>query len=420
MKRALALAALLMVAACGSSSTAATTASPGASPAPSAQGQPSIAPIESPSPGSGSKIPSPSPLPVPAVSCKTGSTATALLQLGGPYGSASLIYDVSDPLHPKLVCTIDSTTAHLFTGDTFAYLKPVSTNETDVILHSLGSGNESKAASFPLNLVNQFRNDIEDSAWTPNGSMVAYTIADENANTVHVWLYSQGKAKLVHDYGQPIGDCICRFGLPAPVLAFSPDRQFLAAGWEAGKGSTGITVIRVSDGATLFTADTRFSSALWDHSGHRLYLAGTFSANADSWTPEAGLTALPGGPWSFVPGISPDGTEAAYTAYADPDTQLKPRVFTYDLKANTAHLLIDQPRAEVVFVKDGWVWYDEEQPCATGGSCAGSTTPSGKFFAMQLSTGVEQPVTFASGEAPGDAHFQGIFTSGVSDYWPNS
>lgn len=338
--------------------------------------------------------------------------------IGGYYGSDHLIYDVSDPLHPRLLCTISNTAAHLFTGDTFAYLKPVSASETDVFLHSIGSGNESKAASFPVNLIEPYSNDIRDEAWTPSGGLLAYAIADESVYKVHVSLYSQGATRHVLDYGLPIGDCVCRFGLPAQVLSFSPDGQYLAAGWIAGKGSTGINVIRVSDGATIYTAATGFNSALWDRVGHKLYFVGDVTTGTDAWTPEAGLAKLPGSTWQFLQGISPDDTQATYTAYQDLANFAQPRVYTYDLKAGKARLLIDQMRTQVLFVKDGWVWYLEEQACAGGGNCMSGTSPTGKVFAMQLSTGTEQTVSFASGEDPLQGRSIWAFTPG--EYWPNS
>jgi hypothetical protein len=65
-------------------------------------------------------------------------------------GTVQVLYDVTDPVRPRLLCKIAYTSAHLFTGDTFEYLKPVSATETDVMLHALGSGNESHTGKFPF------------------------------------------------------------------------------------------------------------------------------------------------------------------------------------------------------------------------------------------------------------------------------
>ncbi|HEX2646901.1 MAG TPA: hypothetical protein VHO95_06710 [Candidatus Dormibacteraeota bacterium] len=47
---------------------------------------------------------------------------------------------MSDPLHSRVVCTILNTSAHLFSGDTFVYLRTVSPTETDVELHRYPGG----------------------------------------------------------------------------------------------------------------------------------------------------------------------------------------------------------------------------------------------------------------------------------------
>ncbi len=411
MNRLVAFAAALLTAACGSTSAAQVNPSPTVSR--SARPSVTATAVATPSTGEGSKSPAPLPAAAPEVNCQ-GSLQPAAMVLTGGRGLASLIYDVTDPLHPKLVCSIFNTSVHLFNGDTFVYLKPVSANEADVVLHSIGSGNESKAASLPFN--------EQQVAWVPSGSLAAYTVADEQSYTVTVSLYAHGQTKVVHTFGLPIGDCICRFGLPQEVLSFSPDSEYLAAGWVAGKGSTPLTVIRVADGSIAFTApDTTFFSALWSPSGHTLYLIG---AGLQSWSPETGAQGIPGDGWAYAANISPDGTAAAYTAYVDPSNPQSLRVYTYDLKADRARLMIDKLRSEVIFLKDGWVWYEEETACsnATDPHCPiWGTKPTGTIFVLQLSTGVEQAVTFAPGDEPW-AHIGSAFSwvLAPTEYWPDS
>jgi WD40-like Beta Propeller Repeat len=332
----------------------------------------------------------------------------------GSGASPQLLYDVSDALHPRLLCTIQNTSVHLFTGDTFVYLRPVSATETDIVLHSLGSGNESVAGRFPF--------DVAAGAWTPDGSPMAYlgpvSPNSSGIDTQSVMLYAQQKSSLLYSYPIGIGDCICRFGLPPQVLALSPDGQYLAVGQLAGKGSGPLAVIRLSDGKQVYTAILDVGEAIWARTGHRLLLFEWGGFTADAWTPEAGVVALHAVSWPHLPGVSPDGTRLAYTSAADDSvTSLPPRVYVYSLSGGAPKMLIDQPRSQVVFINDRWVWYLEEVGCD---SCPGSTAPSGKVYAMDLSAGVEQTVTFAPGEAPLGQRNTYWPTFGPGEFWPTS
>jgi hypothetical protein len=118
----------------------------------------------------------------------------------------------------------------------------VSAKETDVILHSIGSGNESVMAKFPF--------DKAFGSWLPDLSTMAYTMPGPDNSfgaTTQVWLYSQQRTALLYTYQVGIGDCICRFGLPSQVLAISPDGLYLVAGWLAGNGSAPLAIYRLSD-----------------------------------------------------------------------------------------------------------------------------------------------------------------------------
>ncbi|HET7419445.1 MAG TPA: hypothetical protein VFL27_03610 [Candidatus Dormibacteraeota bacterium] len=326
----------------------------------------------------------------------------------GWYAEPLLMYDVTDPVHPRLLCTISNTSAHLFTADTFQYLKPVSTTETDVMLRSLGSGNESVAARLPF--------AATSIAWLTDLSVAAYMVAGPAG--FQVWLYSQQKSSLVFTFQEPGVGCICRFGLPGQTLAISPDGQYLLAG--PGVGTPPLAVYRVSDRARVATLST--SPAFWDRTGHRLFVAGG-SAAAQTWTPEGGFAALrSAAQWPYFPGESPDGSQVVYTAYSDTGAEAQPRVYSYDVKAASTRMLIDRMRTQVVFVKDGWAWYLEEATCDPA-TCnvPFSTMPTGNVFAMQLSTGTEAPVVFAAGENPvlrtGSLDAASF---GSAEYWPNT
>lgn len=353
-----------------------------------------------------------------------------MVMLDGTFTESHLLYDVSDPVHPRLICSITNTSAHLVLGwpeppmgpgNGIAWLKQISANETDVVLHTLPGGNDRLVGTFPFRL--QF------GAWMTDTSAAAYTIPvpPDNANFpaggTQVWLYSGGLTAPLYTYRNGFGDCLCRFGLSPPVLAISPDGQYIVAGHIAGKGSEPLVVYRVSDRTRITTLDNA-SVAFWDRTGHRLFLETFGTPVAQSWTPEAGTSNLPGASfWSFLAGQSPDGTQVAYTAYTDPiATAASPlRVYVYDLKAAKTRMLIDKLRTQVLFVKDGWVWYLEEATCdpQVCGAPWG-TMPTGKVFAMQLSTSAESEVSFAPGENPivqpaGPANW---LPFGPGEFWP--
>ena len=344
-----------------------------------------------------------------------------MVLLQSRYFNQQQLYDVSDPLHPRLLCRISYTSAHLFTGDTFEYLKPVSASETDVMLRSLGSGHESVAGKLPFYAA--------DAAWLPDQSVVAYTIpvAPDNAaypnGGLAVHLYAHQQDSLLLSYPIPAIDCICRFGLPPQILALSPDGQYLVEGWPIHGASGPLAVYRVSDRTIAKTLDPAVGSAFWDKAGHRLFIGRGPGDAEQSWTPETGVTSLTGAPgWQFLAGQSPDGSQVAYTAYLDSPAQNQLRVYVYDFKAGTARMLIDKLRSQVLFVKDGWVWYLEEAACDPAACNAPwGTQPTGKVFALQISGGGETEVTFAIEEnpvAPSDGINPVLF--GPGEFWPTT
>jgi hypothetical protein len=334
-----------------------------------------------------------------------------MVMIQGSWSEQRLVYDVSDPLHPRLICNIANNSAHLVSGDTIEWLKPISDTQTDVVLQELGSGHGGPSGTFP------FRVTI--GSWLPDRSVMAYSRrVDSN---IEVWLYANQQTVHLLTYPVGIGDCICRFGLPPQVLAVSPDGQYLVAGWEAGKGSKPLVVYRVSDHSLTTWLDPSATFAFWDRTGHRLLLQRFGRSLAQTWTPEGGFVDIAASAgWSYLPGLSPDGGQVAYTAYSDPNFR-EPRVYVYDRKTFSTRTLVDQLRTQVVFVMADWVWYLEERACVAADSCAGSTMPTGRVFAMRLSAGKESPVTFAPGEDPVTQSGGVSFLSfGPGEFWPAS
>lgn len=313
------------------------------------------------------------------------------------------LYDVTDAVHPRLLCQVSNTVVHLFTEDTFTYLRRSGDQATEVVLRSIGSGNESVTAGWPLKLLDPPFGHL--GAWTADGNAAASAVAatDSTGNqAIQIWLFSQPTKTMLYAFDQPLTDCICRFGVPGPTLAFSPDGQYLVSGWPVGKGASPLRVYRRADGALLQTLELGDVEAIWSRSGHRLYLTG-LAGTSRSWTPEEGFAPLDGATaWPYEIGLSPDGSQMAFTAYVDPASQADLRVYVYDIAGHKTHLLTSQMRSEVTFVKNGWVWYLEEVKCESGQPGCGpwGTKTTGKVLTMDMRAGAELPVVFASGESP--------------------
>ena len=401
---------LALVVACGGS-TARAIPSPTPSPSPSAPAIPSPSPSPSPE-----GAPTPSPLPA-IVLCVARPGGGPMVVVG------SAIYEVTDATHPKLLCHFANTQVHLFTLDTFAYIRPGAT-KSDIVLHSMSSGHDSAVASVPLPWLGEFGNPV---AFTPDGNVAAswdtrYAGAGGTDPTIHVTLFAQNKAEELVTFPMPVADCAsrCRFGLPPPVLALSPDGAYLAVGWPVDMpppnwGAVPVSIYTVGDRKLLKTFDTGYNYAFWAPAGHRLLLGGQQAAAV--WTPESGLAELQGAAgWAVEPNRSPDGNQVAFTGYQPTDDPQAIRVFAYDSIAEKTSMLTNRLRSEVVFVKAGWVWYRQEQLCAVSDSQCGSggSRPTDVVYAMDLGTRVETTVAFAAGQSP-----TALDTGwGPGDFWP--
>jgi hypothetical protein len=329
---------------------------------------------------------------------------------------ATFLYDVGDPLHPRSACRISNTSMHIVSGSSFEYLVPQSNGSTSVILHSLGSNKESVAATFHADLSGaHLGSPFASVSWTPGATVIAYTgdgaIDSSGLPTADVWLATSTTSTRLYTYSTPGIDGFARPGPPSPVLAVSPDGEYLVAGWAI---SSSIRVFRISGGADISPgALSGIRSAFWARTGHTLYAVS--DSGVQVWSPEAGAAPFPNTTgWTLGPNLSPDGTQVAFTAVT---TVAGIRTFVYDLKTQTSRVLINQPRSSVTFIKAGWVWEIEERPCVQSPdyACFDPTVPDTTVLAINLATGQESPVTFGAGETPVQAPY-GYMAGG--DLWP--
>src|SRR5438093_5111205 len=245
-------------------------ASPLASATPGAKGKAATSARTNPPSPTGAKGGSPPPtpgVPAPFVGCAAKPTGGPMVLIG------QTIYDVTDPVHPVLLCRVNNTVTHLYTQDTFTYIRRSGDSGTEVVLHSMGSGNESVVAGWPIKLLGSAFGDV--GAWTPDGDHAATAVSakdDAGDQAIQIWLFAQPSKFLLYSFSQPLTDCICRFGVARPTLAFSADGQYLVSGWPVGKGASPLRVYRVADATLAQTLDLGDVEAIWSRTGHHLYL----------------------------------------------------------------------------------------------------------------------------------------------------
>lgn len=155
---------------------------------------PSAIPSSSPVPAGS---PSPSAIPIPGASgveCVARPTGAPMVLLGQD------LYEVDNPVHARLLCRFANTVAHLFTSDTFEYVRPNGAG-TQVVLHSIGSGNESVILTLPAPVALLGGPFARAGAWRLDGGAAATAVqATDSAGNpqVQVWLYSDASAHMLY------------------------------------------------------------------------------------------------------------------------------------------------------------------------------------------------------------------------------
>jgi hypothetical protein len=195
----------LIVMACGPTSSA--QASPARSASPTFQSTPSAAP---------------SPDGVTASVTCSGGAGTRLTVVAGAF-----VYDVADTLHPRLVCRSANTVIHLLAGNAIAYTA-VADGHIVIVRRDVTTGAESRIAQLRQEPYPYYYGVV---GWTWDGSLEVFSTATapnaDGRSVVSVHLWSNGADHVLHSLDAGPGGIESRWG-PRGVLAFSPDRAYLA------------------------------------------------------------------------------------------------------------------------------------------------------------------------------------------------
>jgi hypothetical protein len=317
------------------------------------------------------------------------------------------VYDVADPLHPRLICRGTDTSIHLLDSNAIAYTT-YATGHAVIIRRDLTTGAEARIA--------QLRSDQQTSflsGFSWDGSAEVYTTSVPAANdhwlvSVHMW--SNGADRVVYKIDVHGGGIESRWA-QRPVMEFSPDNAYVAISDTdfyiygnhmrifslADKRQKFVIALASSGGTWL--ANDRF---VWADLGGKLY----------QWTPTGGNKLLRSEGWYGV-SASADAkwlatTQIAQVNFTGPRAFLAPSPLGAGRTFRTG--LASQP---------GWVtatvvWYAEENIDNTGFSCTEPcvhpTSPNGRVHALDVVNQTDRIVTFRTGETP-------KFPGGGAEVW---
>ena len=360
---------------------------------PVAQSSPIASPMSTPS-----QQPDPTPAPMQDgitawVTCPGKSGAVMAVVAG------AIVYDVADPLRPRLVCRSANTVIHLLDGNAIAYTAVVA-GHVVILRRDLTSRAESRIAQLRLEPHPYYYGGV---GWTWDGSLEVYSTSAapraDGRSLVSMHLLSNGNDHVLYTIDAGPGGLEGRWG-PRGILAFSPDRAYLAiSDFPFYVYGENVRIFSVADQQQKFVIKGTSTGGTWIANDRFVWASGSLM----QWTPSAGAALLRSEYWYGVTGSS-DGAWLAGTFFtrlgADSYDNTKPQGLVVAIGGGRTFQttgLVSSPG----FVTPTVVWYAQEAPSANGG-LAGDTWPTGVIRAFDIASGSDQTVNFRAGEAPND------------------
>lgn len=384
----LAIAAVIVLAGCGSSSTAHVNGSPSPAATASAAGSPGATPssaagsFPSPSPGATSSV---APLSFSCSSTPTPGMHLGLVKLRGVAGV--IVRDITDITHPVSRCTFAGTGANFRFYDA-AHVSYVVTASSD-----LGA----PGALYLANLVTRttslvlawsyggFASGIY--AWSPDGQELTYLSSDTSGLKWH--LLSGGGDRVLSTLGKIQARGVSPDNDDA-MVGFSADGQYVAVEETFTGGGAGtappVQVNRVSDGSLAYSR-TDGTMAAWAGTGARLYFR--TAAGVQAWGPTGGVATISAGTNWIHPMPSPDGSRMAFSVLNAQQNHIG-EVIDLTSPSGTIRQLSALPRVGASFLNASLVWYAGESICTTATPCGlGGPPLSGQTYIYDLGSDVE-------------------------------
>src|SRR5438128_2969776 len=363
---ALLLAAVALIA-CGSGSRPAQT-SPASSPTSS--------PTQQPEPTSS----------VAAVTC-TGGQVTTMSVVAG-----QLRYDVSDPIHRRLICRAQNTYVRLLDSGAIAYTTVVA-GKVVAVRGDLTTGTEARIAELRVSPDPYY---YGATAWSSDGRLEVYAVAlPPDANglwQMQIHMSSNGADHVLYTIPSGAGGIESRWAAHT-TLELSPDHAYIAiSDSNFSLTSHNVRIFSIADQRQVFIAPSSALGGTWTANDRFIWAS---SGSVMQWTRAGGASWLRSEQW-FGPTSSSGGQWLAATLLTD---YAKPRVVIVPIAGGRT--LVTGLGSNPGFVTSTTMWYSGERPCPPGDQCmADSTTPDRTVHAYNVTNGSDQLVVFRNGEEP--------------------
>jgi hypothetical protein len=308
-------------------------------------------------------------------------SVSAIVWLNQPELPSTLV-DVRPPADVSSRCPLPRTDGvQLVSRNDVSYLLATPTSDRlNLVRRDLLGGSDVLVATLP-----RFYTDYD---WSADGRKLAYLTRGKTescpcpGNSVH--LQTNGVDRVVATFGNTAADTRRVIEFFEVRVRFSPSgERFVVI--DAVSGGPGSETLKVfdADGKVLF-------STVGDHpvwAGEVLVFHD--ASGIRRWEPGAtgGTPILPGVSWTEA-AASTGGARIAFVR-RDPGRRMQPAVILYDMKSGTSRTL-SGIRSGPVFLTDTVLWWQEET--LNGPEVGLQFGPSSRWFAYDVSTGVETPL----------------------------
>jgi hypothetical protein len=312
--------------------------------------------------------------------CAGVTTARALVLFA--YTPGLNVVDATDPVHPKLLCSVAGASGGRFvSATTVAVWNTYTAEVVDITNGKVVRSQKLPASPF-------------EGAFTSDAGLFAYRVEHpDGSDSVHILDMASGTDRVLYTQA-PLGGHGGPIGGPVVQLQFSPDGTELLDFdiFRPQGGTASLQVLRL-DGSIIFQASDGVAG-MWAPTGATLYmvvreadqtdedLVGVSRNGSQSILMQGGLTGVN---W---PVLSPDGKSILFDTY-DSSTSGQatgglPHLWSLDIVSALAGQISDAVSTEPVFIGTNVVWSNEEQPCECG--MGGASQPDGFLIAHDLGT----------------------------------